>query len=104
MWKFKCPACEPTGTASGFVSVCPSCAALVSAVIEEAFFDLEARDHPGLRRFIDVIVRHAIPGDSRRVLAAARGTAPVSSEAETAKHTRYPATVGAPWAIDPICD
>ena len=39
-------------------------------------------------------VRHAIPGDSRRLLTAARGTAPVFSEAETAKHTRYPATVG----------
>ena len=60
--------------------MCPSRATPFSAVIAEAFLDREAMDHTGLRRFLDVTVRHEIPRDSLNLSAAAKGTAPVLYE------------------------
>ena len=65
---------------NNFLSVCPFRAAPVSAAIGEAFLDLEARDHTGLKRFLDVTVRHEIPRGSLNSSAAAKGTAPVLYE------------------------
>ena len=61
--------------------MCPSRATPFSAVIAEAFLDLESMDHTGLRRFLDVTVRHEILGDSGNLSAAAKETAPVLYDA-----------------------
>ena len=81
---------------------CPHCGQLASSVLEEAVLDIETRDHSGARTFIDVTIRHSIPGDSRRLQQAARCSNVVNSEAEKIKHLRYPSSAGVPGKMLPF--
>ena len=71
------------------------------AELEEAIVDVEFRSARIPRAFIDVTVRHSVPGDAARLAAAARGGGAVNREAEADKKRRYP-DGRAPWDVIPF--
>ena len=68
---------------------------------EEAFLDLEVRSAEVPRLYLDVTVRHAVPGNAPRLARAAALDGAVNSEAEADKRTRYP-DGRAPWRVVPF--
>ena len=63
--------------------------------------DLEVRSAQVPRAFLDVTVRHSIPGDPERLAAAAAHAGAVNKEAEADKRRRYP-DGRAPWRVVPL--
>ena len=101
-WKSHCASCSRDFMSTAAAPPCPHCGQLASSVLEEAVLDIETRDHSGARTFIDVTIRHSIPGDSRRLQQAARCSYAVNSEAEKIKHLRYPSSAGVPGKMLPF--
>ena len=63
--------------------------------------DLEVRSAYVPRLFLDVTVRHCVPGDAGRLARAADNDGAVNKEAEADKRSRYPAGQ-APWPVTPL--
>ena len=80
---------------------CATCGSHLDSVREEAVLDLEVRSHDVPRSYFDVTVRHSVPGDPRRLAAAALYDGAVNQEAEADKRSRYP-DGQTPWRVIPL--
>ena len=67
----------------------------------EAVLDIELRSAEVPRMFIDVIVRHSVPGCPERLARAACRDGSVNQEAEQDKRDRYP-DGRTPWRVVPL--
>ena len=74
---------------------------LLDVTLEEAVLDLEVRSARVPGAFLDVTVRHGVPGELVRLTAAARSAGSVCREAEADKRRRYP-DGQAPWQVVPF--
>ena len=63
--------------------------------------DLEVQGLDAPRLFLDVTVRHSVPGDADRLAAAAAFDGAVAKEAEGDKRSRYPSGQ-TPWQALPL--
>ena len=81
--------------------MCGACGGNLTAVLEEAVLDLEVRSARVPRAFLDVTVRHSVPGDASRLSAAAATPGAVNRGAEADKRSRYP-DGRAPWRVIPF--
>ena len=99
-FRWRCP-CGARGLAFDPPGPCASCGSQLAAVREEAVLDLEVRsaEVPGL--FLDVTVRHPVPGDADRLARAATRAGATNREAEQDKCSRYPSG-RAPWKALPL--
>ena len=80
---------------------CTACGALLTVQREEAVLDLEVQGLDAPRLFLDVTVRHGVPGDEERLAAAAAFDGAVNKEAERDKQSRYPSGQS-PWPALPL--
>jgi hypothetical protein len=100
-WRWRC-ACGQHGVAwVPPAEPCRACGAALAAEREEAVLDLEVSSAEVPKLYLDVTVRHGVPGDERRLAAAAAHDGAVASEAERDKATRYP-PAQAPWRVVPL--
>ena len=101
-WKWRCGPCGFHGvTWEPSVAPCVHCGGLLAVELEEAVLDLEVRSARVPRAFVDVTVRHSVPGDAARLAIAAREGGAVCREAEADKKRRYP-DGRAPWKVVPF--
>ena len=63
--------------------------------------DLEVTSAEVPKLYLDVTVRHSVPGDAHRLAGAAKRDGTVALEAERDKESRYPAS-RAPWRAVPL--
>ena len=90
-WKCSSEACAQRGTAfAPPTGPCASCGAALASEREEAVLDLEVRGPDVPRLYLDVTVRHAVPGSGPRLAQAAAHDGAVNKEAEATKRSRYP--------------
>ena len=68
---------------------------------EEAVLDLEVRSAEVPCLYLDVTVRHAVPGDAERLARASRQPGATNAVAEQDKRDRYP-NGRAPWKAEPL--
>ena len=80
---------------------CSFCGSALATEREEAVLDLEARSAEVPRLYLDVTVRHAVPGSGPRLARAAALDGAVNREAEADKRSRYP-DGRAPWRVVPF--
>ena len=80
---------------------CSFCGSALTTEREEAVLDLEARSAEVPRVFLDITVRHAVPGSGPRLARAAAHDGAVNREAEADKRSRYP-DGRAPWRVVPF--
>ncbi len=103
-WRWRCTA--PTCTERGLTYAPPAgpcglCGGALDPKGEEAVLDLEVRSAWVPKLFLDVTVRHSVPGEGERLARAARTDGAVNLEAEREKESRYPAA-RAPHKVAPL--
>ena len=102
LWRCTAAACRQRGTAvAPPAGSCAACGGALATEREEAFLDLEARSPDEPRVFLDVTVRHGVPGDAARLNRAAAQNGVVNKEAEAKKKARYP-DGRTPWKVTPF--
>ena len=90
-FRWRCSGCGARGTAfSPLAGPCSTCGAALGTEREEAVLDLEIRGGAQPRLYVDVTVRHGVPGDPARLRTAAGHDGAACREAEADKRTRYP--------------
>ena len=100
-FRTRCAACGATAVSHNRPSDTCVCGAPVVPIREEAVLDLEVQ-HPGAPLlYLDVTVRHSVPGDRERLAKAAAANGAINSEAETDKRSRYPRHAG-PQHVIPL--
>ena len=102
-WRWQCASCETHGLSWNVPSgPCGTCGAALESTREEAVLDLEIRSATAPRTYVDVTVRHSVPGDGSRLLAIAAGQdGAVARDAEGDKRRRYP-DGRTPWRVLPF--
>ena len=101
-WRCTAAACERHGACfAPPCGPCDECGGALAVEREEAVLGVEARGAAVPRLYVDVTVRHAVPGDSDRLERAAAADGAVNLEAEDAKRRRYPDGL-APWRAVPF--
>ena len=101
-WKCTAEACARRGVAFAPPGgPCPFCGSALTTEREEAVLDLEARSAEVPRLYLDVTVRHAVPGSGPRLARAAALDGAVNREAAADKRSRYP-DGRAPWRVVPF--
>ena len=98
---WRCPACDAHGAAPEPPAGACSCGVALNVRREEAVLDLEVQSADSPLLYLDVTVRHSVPGDAARLSAAAGADGAVNAEAEQDKRLRYPAG-RAPTRVVPL--
>ena len=90
-FRWRCPGCGSRGLAfAPPVALCGDCGVALETQREEAVLDLEVRGAAVPRQYLDVTVRHSVPGDAARLRSASGHDGAVNREAEVDKRSRYP--------------
>ena len=97
-----CPTCQARNVQRAAPATpCSTCGTALEVRREEAVLDLEVQSAACPRLFLDVTVRHAVPGSVARLAAAASHDGAVNREAEADKRMRYP-DGSTPWKAVPL--
>ena len=93
-WRWHCLGADCPARGVAFApptAPCGACGSVLESRREEALLDLEVRSVEVPRRYLDVTVRHSVPGNAEHLLRAANADGVPAREAEREKHLWYPA-------------